>query len=103
MSTSLRIPIAAPELTSDAPDRALIDGARAERWSLARLEREYILIVLNEMGGHRGRTAEILGIDRRTLYRKLRQFGVKRARRTPGEAAALAAETAVSSGEPVAI
>lgn len=92
MSTPLRIPIAAPEITSDAPDRALIDSARAERWSLERLEREYILIVLNEMGGHRGRTADILGIDRRTLYRKLRQFGVKGARRSRADAAVIESE-----------
>jgi DNA-binding NtrC family response regulator len=51
-------------------------GARAvrERWSLERLEREYILDVLRETRGHQIRASEILGIDRRTLYRKLKQY-----------------------------
>lgn len=43
-------------------------------WSLREIEREYILAVLEHTGGHRGRAARILGIDRRTLYRKLREF-----------------------------
>jgi DNA-binding NtrC family response regulator len=88
MSSSLRFAVAAPEIAGDTPERALIDDARTERWSLARLEQEYILVVLNEMGGHRGRTAEILGIDRRTLYRKLREFGVQGVRRGGCEGAA---------------
>ena len=52
----------------------LVRLARAERWNLERLEREYILAVLEEVGGHQGHAAEILGIDRRTLYRKLKQY-----------------------------
>ncbi len=39
--------------------------------SLARLEWEHIQRVLHESGGNVSRTAEILGIDRRTLQRKL--------------------------------
>ncbi|MEX2609083.1 MAG: helix-turn-helix domain-containing protein [Gemmatimonadota bacterium] len=38
------------------------------------LERAYILHLLARHGGHRGRTAEALGIDRRTLYRKLKEY-----------------------------
>ncbi|MBI1723282.1 MAG: sigma-54-dependent Fis family transcriptional regulator [Gemmatimonadetes bacterium] len=52
----------------------LLKLARAERWNLERVEREYILAVLEEVGGHQGRAAEILGIDRRTLYRKLKLY-----------------------------
>ena len=40
------------------------------------LEKTTILRVLDEMGGHRQRTAERLGISRRTLSRKLKQYGV---------------------------
>lgn len=40
-------------------------------WDLKRLEREYIRAVIRHTDGHRGEAAEILGIDRRTLYRKL--------------------------------
>ena len=52
----------------------LLRNARAERWNLDRLEREYILSVLDDVAGHQGRAAEILGIDRRTLYRKLKRY-----------------------------
>lgn len=52
----------------------LLKSAREERWDLDRLEREYILSVLDDVGGHQGRAAEILGIDRRTLYRKLKRY-----------------------------
>jgi len=79
MSDLMRMAVGEP--ITDAHERELVQDAWQQRWSLARLEREYILVVLNEMAGHRGRTAEILGIDRRTLYRKLREFGVKGARR----------------------
>jgi DNA-binding NtrC family response regulator len=52
----------------------LVGKAAQARWSLARLEREYILEVLQANHGHQIRTADILGIDRRTLYRKLKQY-----------------------------
>ena len=45
---------------------------------LAVLERQQILDVLAEVGWHRGRAASRLGISPRTLYRKLRTFGVSR-------------------------
>ena len=42
--------------------------------TLEQLERAYILHVLARESGHQSRTAERLGIDRRTLYRKLKQY-----------------------------
>jgi two-component system response regulator HydG len=42
--------------------------------TLEQLERAYILRVLALESGHQSRTAERLGIDRRTLYRKLKQY-----------------------------
>ena len=47
-----------------------------ERWSLRQLEDEYIRVVLELTGGNRNRAARILGIDRRTLYRRIRQLTV---------------------------
>jgi DNA-binding NtrC family response regulator len=41
-------------------------------WTLERLEREYIAWVLQRTGGHQGEAARVLGISRRTLYRRLR-------------------------------
>jgi DNA-binding NtrC family response regulator len=42
---------------------------------LGDVEREHILKILRETGGHRGQAAEILGIDPKTLYRKLQEYG----------------------------
>ena len=74
-----------PTVTTTAPaapaapatERDLLDRAAAAGWDLARLEREYILAVLAATHGHQSRAAQHLGIDRRTLYRKLREYGVK--------------------------
>lgn len=41
------------------------------------LERRYILHVLTATNGNRTRAAEILGIDRRTLYRMAERFGIE--------------------------
>ena len=43
----------------------------AAGWDLKQLEQEYIRTVVKHTDGHRGRAAQLLGIDRRTLYRKL--------------------------------
>ena len=65
-------------LLSDLPPE-IAGGARTpvphnlidDRPELAELERRYIELVLRETGGNKKRAAEILGIDRRTLYRSL--------------------------------
>jgi DNA-binding NtrC family response regulator len=44
--------------------------------SLEEWEREYILRVLNEAGGNQSRASQILGIDRKTLYLKLKKYGI---------------------------
>lgn len=46
----------------------------AARVTLEQLERAYILHVLEQESGHQSRAATRLGIDRRTLYRKLKQY-----------------------------
>ena len=43
---------------------------------LDELERRYLLHVLEAMGGSRTRAAEVMGIDRRTLYRMAERFGI---------------------------
>jgi DNA-binding NtrC family response regulator len=43
-------------------------------WTLDQLERRYILHVLEQEEGNQSRAAERLGIDRRTLYRKLKDY-----------------------------
>jgi len=68
------IPFEPPLAEKDRSERELLERARDERWNIERLEREYILDVLESVHGHRGHAAEILGIDRRTLYRKLKEY-----------------------------
>ena len=43
---------------------------------LEEVARRYILRVLEAVHGHRTRAAEILGLDRKTLYRKLEKYGI---------------------------
>jgi hypothetical protein len=74
-------------------EQLLVRGASDQQWSLDRLEREYIMAILEQTGGHQVRASEILGIDRRTLYRKLRAMGV-RPRRTRDTVAAQAPDVA---------
>ncbi len=70
--------------TDDLPAEVLgIEGtivskAREARASLAQVEREYILAVLNDSGGNKKKTAEVLGITPSTLWRKLKEYEVDR-------------------------
>lgn len=53
----------------------VIDGTNpAELVTLEELERRYILHVLKSVGENKSVAARILGLDRKTLYRKLRHF-----------------------------
>jgi two-component system response regulator HydG len=45
--------------------------------TLEAIERAYIMWVLQSEGGNKSRTAEVLGIDPSTLYRKLSRYGVE--------------------------
>jgi DNA-binding NtrC family response regulator len=45
--------------------------------TLEDLERRYLQHVLTAVGGNRTRAAEIMGIDRRTLYRMAERFGIE--------------------------
>jgi DNA-binding NtrC family response regulator len=59
---------------------ASLSAAREEPgdWpSLAEKERRYILDVMEEAGGNKTRAAEILGIDRVSLWRKLKRYGLE--------------------------
>jgi len=51
-----------------------LQAAFLSRYSLADLEREYILLGMELTGGSKKEVAEILGIDRKTLYRKLDEY-----------------------------
>lgn len=70
-------------VVEDLPDRIrnfqtrqfLVDGTDpAELLPLETIERRYILHVLESVEGNKSTAARILGLDRKTLYRKLEQF-----------------------------
>ena len=42
---------------------------------LREVERRYVLQVLEHCGGNRTEAARVLGLDRKTLYRKLIKWG----------------------------
>ena len=50
-----------------------------------RFERDLILRTLSEQQGNMSRTAEVLGVERSNLYRKMRAFGIAPARRVDEE------------------
>lgn len=46
-------------------------------YSLEELETQHIKRVLQETRGHKGRAANLLGIDRKTLYKKIKRYGLE--------------------------
>jgi DNA-binding NtrC family response regulator len=67
----------------------IVAGALVRNLTLAELEREYIMRVLEAEGGNKTRAAARLGLDRKTLYRKLEEY-----ERTPASS-----EQALAAGE----
>jgi len=60
-------------LFEEANENLLEKGLR-EKSTLDQLEKEYIRKVLINVGGNKSKAAEILGLDRKTLYRKLEEM-----------------------------
>lgn len=52
-------------------------GSDAKIGRLVDLEKEYIIKALKMFNGHKGNTAESLGIDRKTLRMKMRAYGIE--------------------------
>jgi len=72
-----------PSLRRGRPPAALETALFHDLPSLDELERRYLLYVLEVVKGTRSRAAEILGIDRRTLYRMAERFGIPLERTSP--------------------
>ncbi|HEU5162795.1 MAG TPA: sigma-54 dependent transcriptional regulator, partial [Thermoanaerobaculia bacterium] len=70
-------PTAAP-YSDEGPQESLHDARE-------RFEREYILRALAAQQGNISRTADMLGVERSNLYRKMRAFGIAPTRRAEGE------------------
>jgi DNA-binding NtrC family response regulator len=68
-----------PELLHSAPASTKLAGApSAGVRTLEQLEREAIAAALDATGGNKARAAALLGIDRTTLYRKLKDLDIAR-------------------------
>ncbi|HMF87092.1 MAG TPA: sigma 54-interacting transcriptional regulator, partial [Gemmatimonadaceae bacterium] len=71
------IPVSAlPERVVEPRADPLVSDAAQANPTLDTIERAYILWVLENEGGNKPRTAEVLGIDPSTLYRKLSRYGL---------------------------
>ncbi|BCA56335.1 Transcriptional regulatory protein ZraR [Nitrospira sp. KM1] len=55
-------------------DRRVIDEGAEKMVSLHEVEKEYIKKILEKLGGNKYQAAQVLGIDRKTLYRKLAEI-----------------------------
>jgi DNA-binding NtrC family response regulator len=62
---------------SNGATAAIIARAQIEQMTLRELERQYILETLRKTGGNKLRAAEILGLDRKTLYRRLAEYRIE--------------------------
>lgn len=69
-----------PEKKADSNDIHMSNNGKAEEdpniRSLANIEKQYIQKVLNETSWRRTEAARILGINRTTLYNKIREYGL---------------------------
>jgi len=93
-----RLMIMVPGETIALGDLAFLDGgaitaaeaggapARSLHDAREHFERDYILRALAAQNGNISRTAEVLGVERSNLYRKMKAFGIAPARREEGEA-----------------
>src|ERR1700682_2383024 len=67
---------ALPERVVEPKSDPLVSDAAQSNPTLDTIERAYIMWVLENEGGNKARTAEVLGIDSSTLYRKLTRYGL---------------------------
>jgi DNA-binding NtrC family response regulator len=66
-----------PHRVTERKAEPLVSSRTPANPTLEAVERAYIMWVLQSEGGNKSRTAEVLGIDPSTLYRKLSRFGVE--------------------------
>ncbi|MDP3232877.1 MAG: sigma-54 dependent transcriptional regulator [Myxococcales bacterium] len=64
-----RLRARAPVVQPDATDASTM-------LPLSEVERRYIVSVLEQLQGNKRRAAQVLGLDRSTLYRRLKEFGL---------------------------
>jgi DNA-binding NtrC family response regulator len=73
--TGVIVPEDLPEkVRTDVGEIKRVEDFFAELPSMEEVERRYLVHVLKVTGGNKVKTSEILGIDRRTLYRKAEKY-----------------------------
>jgi DNA-binding NtrC family response regulator len=65
-----------PPVMSETPTAPASQPLFADLPPLEEIERRYLVHVLDAVRGNRTRAAEVMGIDRRTLYRMAERFGI---------------------------
>ncbi len=63
-----------PTIRNIQGEGQFIEDAVEQQLPLAKVEKAYIARVLEKLGGNKYQTAQVLGIDRKTLYRKLAEM-----------------------------
>ena len=63
-----------PAIQGARGDRRILDDAAERTLPLHEVEKEYIAKILEKTGGNKYQAAQVLGIDRKTLYRKLAEM-----------------------------
>ena len=78
LTGSAEIPLSAlPDRVTERRAEPLVSPRTPPNPTLEAVERAYIMWVLQSESGNKSRTAEVLGIDPSTLYRKLSRYGVE--------------------------
>ena len=73
-----------PEKVRAARAKPNASGESVDIVPLAEIERRHIVGVLTAFGGNKVRAAHALGVNRKTLYRKLARYGVRRSSKRSG-------------------
>jgi len=55
-------------------EESLLEKGLHEKYTMDQLEKEYIKKVLIKVGGNKSKAAEMLGLDRKTLYKKIKEI-----------------------------
>ena len=73
----LKLDELAPEIRGEGVERiSSTPAATRPQLTLADLQRDELTTAYRETGGHRGKMADVLGISRPTLYRRLKRHGL---------------------------
>jgi len=74
------LPRCFPWVVERKPAKAMTPTEKV--YSLEESEKQHIGRVLKETKGHRGQTANLLGIDRKTLYQKIKKYRLNKEQET---------------------